>query len=134
MLCSISYIISHICRCMLFSKCASSLLWQLGGIKRCDQERCHFLWAAKNKHSFSFPSILLASFLSCHRNSSSQVGAGSAFSQPDLCSCSHRQREMEAEIWGSWVGEAKRRQRKRLQVFVWCFFTVGTGGHGDTIL
>ena len=35
------------------------------------------------------PSVV-ASFLSRHRNSSSQVGAGSAVTQPDLHSCSHR--------------------------------------------
>ncbi|KAL3968536.1 bone morphogenetic protein 8 [Sarotherodon galilaeus] len=46
-------------------------------------------------------------------NSSSQVGARSSVSQPDLHSCAHRQTEMEAEIGRSGVGEGEERERKR---------------------
>lgn len=105
-----------------------NISWVSSSIKRCEQEIRHFLWASTRKHKqkqFPFPSLLLSSFLSCHRNSSSRLPLTPSW----LNSCSVRQRGRDGgwdmETLGGWREEERG---KDTLCFCMMFFHRGDRG------
>ena len=116
---------THIkCQQIRINKSNSHMTWSfissLSLTKRCDQRWCHFLRQTQT-NTFS---LFLFLFLALTEIAAVRL-LRAAQLNPTLT-------QMEAEIRRGWLGEGERGKAKQLQVFVWGFFTVGTGGHGDT--